>query len=274
MTLDDRCVKIFTDGSAINNPGGKGGLAVVVRFPDHLQSPDLVICEIGYASSTNNRMELLACIKALEWVRKSKPWPDVTCVHIITDSKYVADNINYRAIAWKKNGWRNQYGEPKENSDLWKKALAARQKAGIRVEFIQTKGKQSAILKKVDLSAKAVRDVGNSVDWGYRGGTVARSMVKGAAKRFPANSQTALIRPYRKKIIRPGEEKVRFDLLSEDGQIYISSYYAFATTELAAELHRQRGYKVLFNDDLMYPRLVQCVEEVPLPKTATEKKSK
>ena len=256
---------MFTDGSAIDNPGGRGGIAVVVRYPDHLQLSDEVICELGYVESTNNRMELLACIRALEWVRKNKPWRDVTNVQIVTDSQYVADNVGYRAWGWKKNKWRNQYGEPKENTDLWKKLLSARQKAGMHIEFIQTKGKKSDILRAVDKAAKQARDSGIEVDRGYRSGTISRSMVHGAAKRFPANGQVALIRPYRKKIVRTGEEKIRFDAVSEDGRSYVACYYAFASSEMAAELHRQNGYRVKFNDNPNYPQIVECLEQVPLP---------
>ncbi len=272
MGLNERSIHIYTDGSAIDNPGGPGGIAVVVRYPDHLDLADEVICELGYEESTNNRMELLACIKALEWVRKKKPWRDVTCVQIITDSKYVADNIGYRAWGWKKNKWRNQHGEPKENIDLWKKALSARQKAGMRIEFIQTKGKSSEILKKVDKTAKKASSAGMEVDRGYRSGTISRSMVKSAAQRFPASGQIALIRPYGKKIMRAGEEKLRFDTLSDDGQTYVACFYAFSTIKLAAELHRQHGYRVRFNDDPNYPQILERVEEIPLPPSPSIKK--
>ena len=153
--------------------------------------------------------ELRACIKALEWVRENRPWRDVTSVEIFTDATYVADNVRHRAWEWKKNKWRNKHGEPKENIDLWKKLLSAHQKAGIRVIFVQTKGKQSDILRVVDRTAKKARDTGAEVDRGFRPGTVARSMVKGAAKRFPATGQVSLIRPYRKKLMRTGEEKLR-----------------------------------------------------------------
>jgi ribonuclease HI len=265
VQLNERSLLIFTDGSAIDNPGGKGGIAVVVRYPYHLQRADEVICELGYRESTNNRMELTACIKALEWVRNNKPWRDVTGVQIVTDSKYVADNIGYRAWGWKKNKWRNRHGEPKENSDLWKKLLSARQKVGMSVDFIQTKGKKSDILRKVDTAAKAARDSGMKIDRGYAAGNIARSMVKGAAKRFPASGQVTLIRPYRKKIMSTREEKVRFDVLSDDGQTYVASFYAYATTKMAADLHRQHGYKVRFNDDANYPQILECVEEILLP---------
>lgn len=75
-----------------------------------------------------------------------------------------------------------------------------------------------------------------------------------------------MIRPYRKNLLGRGEEKVHFDIVSEDGQTYVESCYAFATNALAAELHRQHGYKVRFNDDPKYPQILEIVEEVPLPK--------
>jgi len=265
VPLNHRSIQIHTDGSAIDNPGGRGGVAVVVRYPDQFNLPDELICELGYVESTNNRMELLACIKALEWVRKNRPWRDVTSVQIVTDSRYVAENATHRAWSWKRNRWSNRHGEPKENGDLWKKLLSAWQKAGIRIEFIQTKGKKSDILKRVDTAAKAARDTGAEVDRGYRPGTVSRSMVKGAAKRFPAKAQIVVIRPYRKKIVRAGEEKIRFDVVSEDGQKYVECFYAYATSEMAAILHRQHGYKVRFNDNENYPQILECLGEVPLP---------
>ena len=63
-----------------------------------------------------------------------------------------------------------------------------------------------------------------------------------------------------------GEAKVRFDILSEKTQTYLESCYAFAKTALAAELHRQHGYRVRFNDNPKYPQILEIVEEVLLPK--------
>ena len=104
------------------------------------------------------------------------------------------------------------------------------------------------------------------MDRGYKPGTIARSMVQGAATRFPAKGQSAVIRPYRKNLLGHGEEKIRFDIFSEATQTYVESCFAFATTALAAELHRQHGYRVRFNDNPKYPQILELVEEVPLPK--------
>ena len=68
-------------------------------------------------------MELLACIRALRWIRSNSPWPGVSRVQIMTDSLYVTDNIG-RSRNWRKNDWRNQYDEPRENWTLWKEFLS------------------------------------------------------------------------------------------------------------------------------------------------------
>jgi hypothetical protein len=91
-------------------------------------------------------------------------------------------------------------------------------------------------------------------------------MVQGSATRFPAKGQSAVIRPYRKNLLGAGEEKIRFDIFSENTVSYVESCYAFATTALAAELHRQHGYRVRFNDNPKYPQILELVEEVSLPK--------
>ena len=210
-----------------------------MHYPDHLDREDEQIVDFGCEESSNNRMELLACIRVLKWIRENAPWDSVTRVQVFTDSQYVRDNLN-RAREWKKNDWRYRHGEPRENSDLWKQLLSAQAKTGITVHFEWTLGKKSPVLKRVDKATKAAATRGGpDIDRGYRPGTIARSMVGGAAARFAAKGQSAVIRPYRKNILAKGEEKVRFDIFSENSQSYLESCYAFASTDLAAELHRR-----------------------------------
>jgi ribonuclease HI len=221
--------------------------------------------DFGCGESSNNRMELLACIRALQWVRENAPWNDVTRVQLFTDSRYVKDNL-FRAREWKRNDWRNHHGEPRENSDLWNQLLSVQSKTGITVHVEWSPGKKSQILKRVDKAAKvAAQRGGTDVDRGFKPGTVARSMVDGVAMRFPARGQSAAIRPYRKNLMGSGEEKVRFDVFSEEIQAYVESCYAYTEPTVAAELHRQHGYRVRFNDDPNYPRILEILEEVSLP---------
>lgn len=265
MASDPRAVHIYTDGSCYKNPGGESGCAAIVVYPDHLCREDEQIVDFGCAESNNNRMELLACIKSLEWIRQNKPWRDVTRVQIFTDCRYVHENIG-RARYWRANDWRNLQGEPKENPDLWKRFLSAYSKVGMPVHFEWRKGKKTPILRMVDNAAKAAaKRAGADVDYGYKPGAVARSMVVGAAVKFPAQGQTITIRPYRKSVMRKGENKVRFDAVAADCQGYTNSYYAYAQPSIAAELHRHHGYRVTFNDDAGYPQIVSVLEEVGLP---------
>ena len=128
-------------------------------------------------------------------------------------------------------------------------------------------GKKSPILRSADKAAKAAAaHPTTDDDHGYRPGTIARSMVKGAAARFPAIGQVAAIRPYRKALSVKGEEKIRFDTFSETTGTYLASFYAFATSELTVELHRGNGYRVRFNDNTSYPQILEIIAVVELPK--------
>jgi len=93
MPVDPHAVHIYTDGSCYKNPGGRSGCAAVVHYPDHLRQEDEDIVDFGCEESSNNRMELLACIRALQWVRENAPWPGVTRVQLFRDSQYVKDNL-------------------------------------------------------------------------------------------------------------------------------------------------------------------------------------
>jgi ribonuclease HI len=167
MQLDPRALHIYTDGSCYRNPGGKSGCAAIVQYPEHLGRDDEQILDFGCSESSNNRMELLACIHALQWIRANSPWPDVSRVQIVTDSQYVKDNV-FRAPSWRKNDWRNQHDEPRENRDLWKKLLSVYPKVGMTVNFEWTAGKKTPVLKNIDKAAKtSAKRGGNDVDRGY-----------------------------------------------------------------------------------------------------------
>ena len=275
MILDPRAIHIQTDASCFGNPGGEAGCAAMVHYPDSLQLPDWQIVDFGCAESSNQRMELMACVKALEWVRGHQPWPDVTRVQIVTDSKYVTDNVSYRAREWKRNKWRNRYDKPVANDDLWDELLKAQAKAGIRVDFVWQPGKSSASAKVVDKAAKAAAARGGTdIDRGYRPGAVCRSMVKGGvAQLYPAKGQTDVIRPYAKKIMFKNENRISFNIFDEVTQTYAAKFYAFATPAIAADLHRGHGWKVQFNAEPQYPQIVSFIGEVPLPKPRSLRKS-
>ena len=109
----DKTVYIFTDGACSGNPG-PGGWGAVLRFGNAEKE-----LSGGDKNTTNNRMELTACIEDLSALK----YP--CSVILTTDSKYVSDAVTKGwAVSWQKNGWRKADKKPALNSDLWEKLLA------------------------------------------------------------------------------------------------------------------------------------------------------
>jgi ribonuclease HI len=106
-------VEIFTDGACKGNPG-PGGWGAVIRAGDKEKQ-----LSGGEALTTNNRMELLAAIRALEALKRP------CTVSLTTDSNYVRDGITKWIHGWQKNGWRTADRKPVKNADLWQELLAA-----------------------------------------------------------------------------------------------------------------------------------------------------
>ena len=100
-------VDIYTDGACRGNPG-PGGWGVLLRS----NNKEKEICG-GSLDTTNNQMELLAAIKALESLKESCQ------VNLYTDSKYVKQGITEWIIKWKANGFKNSKKKPVVNAELW-----------------------------------------------------------------------------------------------------------------------------------------------------------
>ena len=109
-------IKIYTDGACIGNPG-PGGWAAIVLFEN--KKKELFG---GEKLTTNNRMELTAAIKALEYyAREEKKQLSLKDVKIFTDSVYVKEGITVWINNWKKNNWKTADKKNVKNVDLWKK---------------------------------------------------------------------------------------------------------------------------------------------------------
>ena len=109
-------IKIYTDGACVGNPG-PGGWGAVILFED---KEDKIFG--GEKLTTNNRMELTATIKALEYcIKKEKNKLSQSQIKIYTDSKYVKDGITIWINAWEKNNWQTADKKNVKNVDLWKR---------------------------------------------------------------------------------------------------------------------------------------------------------
>ena len=102
-------IEVFTDGACRGNPG-HGGWGVLLR----IDGEEITLFG-GEINTTNNRMELKAAIKALEY------FDDKVSLSISTDSTYVKDGITKWLLNWKKNNWITASKKPVKNKDLWEK---------------------------------------------------------------------------------------------------------------------------------------------------------
>jgi len=134
-------VEAFTDGACSGNPG-PGGWGALLRMGGTEKE-----LSGGEAQTTNNRMELMAVIAALEALKRP-------CrVRLYTDSIYVKDGATKWIHGWKKNGWRTSDKKPVKNAELWQRLDAARN--GHEVEWFWVKGHSGHVEnERVDLLAR------------------------------------------------------------------------------------------------------------------------
>lgn len=118
-------VVIYTDGSCLGNPGS-GGYGVVLNYNSFVKE-----LSAGFKLTTNNRMELLAAIVALEALKESCE------VQLYSDSKYVQQGITKWLAAWKKNNWRKSDKSDVKNKDLWMRLDAAASKHAVDWRWVK-----------------------------------------------------------------------------------------------------------------------------------------
>jgi len=124
--IPDKHVEAFTDGACRGNPG-PGGWGVLLRYDHHEKR----LCG-GTAETTNNRMELMAAIMALESLKQPCQ------VRLTTDSQYVRKGITEWMPNWIQRGWKTANKSPVKNADLWQRLQAAA--AHHQVEWCWVKG--------------------------------------------------------------------------------------------------------------------------------------
>jgi len=119
VACEDDKVVIYTDGAAIGNPG-PGGYGAVLCFGKHRKE-----LSGGYRMTTNNRMELMACIAALEALKRPSSGKTSPPMVLYSDSRYVVNGIKKGwAEQWRRHNWQRSNGAIAENVDLWARLLA------------------------------------------------------------------------------------------------------------------------------------------------------
>lgn len=118
-------VQIFTDGACSGNPG-PGGWGAIIRFGKREKE-----LKGGEALTTNNRMELMAAISALEALTRG------CSVDLYTDSNYLRDGITKWIHGWRRNGWRTADKKPVKNAELWQRLDRALERHRIQWHWVR-----------------------------------------------------------------------------------------------------------------------------------------
>jgi ribonuclease HI len=139
-------IKIYTDGSCLNNPGN-GGWAAIININNEVKK-----ISGSVKDTTNNKMELMAPIKALQTIEEKQP------IEIYTDSQYVRLGITDWVHKWIKNNWLTSKKEPVKNKELWIQLYDLNKSHEIK--WIWVKAHAGNILnEEVDLLAKQAAEL-------------------------------------------------------------------------------------------------------------------
>ena len=145
--MSEHQVTIHTDGACSGNPG-PGGFGAILQWGDHTKE-----LKGGEAHTTNNRMELMAAITALESLKR-------TCtVDLHTDSQYLRNGIMTWIKGWKRNGWKTADRKPVKNVDLWQRLDAALAHHTIRWHWLRGHSGHDLNERADELAREAIAEV-------------------------------------------------------------------------------------------------------------------
>ena len=120
----------FTDGACSGNPG-PGGWGVLMQAKTRGEVVKERELSGGMAETTNNQMELMAAISALETLEKA------STITVVTDSNYVKNGITSWIHGWKRNGWKNAAKKPVANADLWQRLDTAQARHTVTWKWVK-----------------------------------------------------------------------------------------------------------------------------------------
>ena len=145
--MSEHQVTIHTDGACSGNPG-PGGFGAILQWGDHTKE-----LKGGEAHTTNNRMELMAAITALESLKR-------TCtVDLHTDSQYLRNGIMTWIKGWKRNGWKTADRKPVKNVDLWQRLDAALANHTVRWHWVRGHSGHDLNERADELAREAIAEV-------------------------------------------------------------------------------------------------------------------
>jgi len=263
--VQENALNIYTDGSSFSSPrvGGIGVRFICVdRSGIEILTKDFD--SPGYKGATNNQMELLACITALDEALSLPELHLIDKIVIYTDSLYVKDNYPRALFTWQKTRWRNQFGKPILNADLWKRLLKSVKRLYLlrkRVDIQWVKGHSKDPHNKAvnKLAKRSAKLPANSPL------TVVQVRRKHSHKRTTPNSvemkgQRLSIRIITAEYLRVQRtNKYRYEVISKRSKYYQCVDTIFGDVDLRAA----HSYLVSVNKNQNNPTITKLHSEIP-----------
>jgi ribonuclease HI len=255
-------INVFTDGSSLSKPSRRGGVGlriVVINARGDDESVDIPL--LGFKGSTNNEMELYACIAGIREAQSHPDYANQRKIVVHTDSRYVRDNYPRARFQWSVRGWRNAHGRPILNARLWKDLLKAVRDAGKKVEFNWIKGHAAdshnrAVDRLARQSARtAVLPPISRVN--VRKKTTSKSLDIGSVK--PCGQRISIRIITDQYLELPRCFKYKYEVLTRSSPYHGNVDIAFSSIALGAGHH----YYVQMNADATNPTIVRVFRELP-----------
>ena len=256
----ENALNIYTDGSSYSRPR-RGGIGIRYITIDEFGNEEIDDHALpGYKEATNNEMELMACIKALEGACNHIKIESVSRIYIFTDSMYVRDHLKRAMYEWPRQKWLSRDGRPIENADLWKDLVRQKKKVPRRVEFEWVRGHSNdphnrAVDKLAKQSAKGVLNQPLKV------ATVRRKITERSVERgsIEMHGQALSIRIITDTFLRTHKlYKYKYEVLSVSSEYCGNVDWIYSDHLLRAGHH----YEVRVNGDTKNPRIVEVQAEL------------
>ncbi|HWQ36984.1 MAG TPA: ribonuclease H [Burkholderiales bacterium] len=258
---------VYTDGSSYSKPR-RGGAAFLFVTTNDAGEDSVEEFELqGYKSSSNNQMELYACVAALKQVLKDDWHNRARTIVIRTDSMYVVDCHKLALFEWSRAKWRNREGRPVEHAALWKDLVRLLLKCRGKVTFQWVKGHakdpyNKGVDKLAKRSAKGLLKKPLSVVT-LRKKQSPLSVQRGSVA---MRGQTELIRIITDQRLKQKEFKYRYEVADTESGDY-------PKVDMAYSLHDLRAghvYRVVFNSNSRYPQIELVLEEIKSGETVDD----
>lgn len=250
---------VYTDGSCYSKPR-RGGAAFLFVTTTEAGEDSVQEFELsGYHGSSNNQMELYACVAALKQLLKDDWHNRARKIVLRTDSIYIVASHKLALYQWSKAKWRNREGRPVEHAALWKELVRLLVKCRGHVAFQWVKGHaKDPYNKSADrLAKKSAKGVLNKP----------LSVVTLRKKRSPLSvqrgsvvirGQTEVIRIITDQLLRQKEFKYRYEIVNRESPDYPKVDIAYSKHDLRAG----HEYRVVFNTNSRYPQIDSVLEEL------------